>query len=151
MLTNEFFSYAGNLAFYICIACLIVCKNKETKALCKMAFLPATFGIHEPLVFGLPIMYNPIWLVPYVVYPIIGTGLTYMVQALGWVARLNATGVPWTTPVGIYGFLASGGHISAAIWQIILGVIYTLLCIPFAKFYDKSKLKAEQEGGDYIA
>lgn len=151
VLTNEFFSYAGNLGFYICIACLIVCKNKETKALCKMAFLPATFGIHEPLVFGLPIMYNPIWLVPYVVYPIIGAGLTYMVQALGWVARLNGTGVPWTTPVGIYGFLASGGHISAAIWQIILGVIYTLLCIPFAKFYDKSKLKAEQEGGDYIA
>lgn len=143
IITNEFNSFIGGVGLYICIACLIVCKNKQTKPLCKMALVPAIFGIHEPLVFGLPIMYNVYFAIPYVVLPIIGTILTYIVQTLGWVAKLNGTGVPWTAPAGIYGFLATGGHISGFVWQVILAVIYTLICIPFAKAFDRSKLKEE--------
>lgn len=143
IITNEFNTFIGGVGLYICIACLIVCKNKQTKPLCKMALVPAIFGIHEPLVFGLPIMYNIYFAIPYVVLPILGTILTYIVQTLGWVAKLNGTGVPWTSPVGIYGFLATGGHISGFVWQVILGVIYTLICIPFEKAFDRSKLKEE--------
>lgn len=143
IITNEFNTFIGGVGLYICIACLIVCKNKQTKPLCKMALVPAIFGIHEPLVFGLPIMYNVYFAIPYVVLPIIGTILTYIVQTLGWVAKLNGTGVPWTAPAGIYGFLAIGGHISGFVWQVILAVIYTLICIPFAKAFDRSKLKEE--------
>lgn len=101
IITNEFNTFIGGVGLYICIACLIVCKNKQTKPLCKMALVPAIFGIHEPLVFGLPIMYNVYFAIPYVVLPIIGTILTYIVQTLGWVAKLNGTGVPWTAPAGI--------------------------------------------------
>ena len=143
IITNEFNTFIGGVGLYICIACLIVCKNKQTKPLCKMALVPAIFGIHEPLVFGLPIMYNVYFAIPYVVLPIIGTILTYIVQTLGWVAKLNGTGVPWTAPAGIYGFLATGGHISGFVWQVILAVIYALICIPFAKAFDRSKLKEE--------
>ena len=143
IITNEFNTFIGGVGLYICIACLIVCKNKQTKPLCKMALVPAIFGIHEPLVFGLPIMYNVYFAIPYVVLPIIGTILTYIVQTLGWVAKLNGTGVPWTAPAGTYGFLATGGHISGFVWQVILAVIYTLICIPFAKAFDRSKLKEE--------
>lgn len=143
IITNEFNTFIGGVGLYICIACLIVCKNKQTKPLCKMALVPAIFGIHEPLVFGLPIMYNVYFAIPYVVLPIIGTILTYIVQTLGWVAKLNGTGVPWTAPAGIYGFLATGRHISGFVWQVILAVIYTLICIPFAKAFDRSKLKEE--------
>lgn len=143
IITNEFNTFIGGVGLYICIACLIVCKNKQTKPLCKMALVPAIFGIHEPLVFGLPIMYNVYFAIPYVVLPIIGTILTYIVQTLGWVAKLNGTGVPWTAPAGIYGFLTTGGHISGFVWQVILAVIYTLICIPFAKAFDRSKLKEE--------
>lgn len=143
IITNEFNTFIGGVGLYICIACLIVCKNKQTKPLCKMALVPAIFGIHEPLVFGLPIMYNVYFAIPYVVLPIIGTILTYIVQTLRWVAKLNGTGVPWTAPAGIYGFLATGGHISGFVWQVILAVIYTLICIPFAKAFDRSKLKEE--------
>lgn len=143
IITNEFNTFIGGVGLYICIACLIVCKNKQTKPLCKMALVPAIFGIHEPLVFGLPIMYNVYFAIPYVVLPIIGTILTYIVQTLGWVAKLNGTGVPWTAPAGIYGFLATGGHISGFVWQVILAVICTLICIPFAKAFDRSKLKEE--------
>lgn len=143
ILTNEFQTFTGGIGLYICIACLIICKNKQTKPLCKMALVPAIFGIHEPLVFGLPIMYNLYFFIPYVVFPMIGAGLTYFVQSIGLVARLNGTGVPWTTPAGIYGFLATGGHISGFIWQLVLAALYIALCIPFVKAFDKSKLKEE--------
>lgn len=65
IITNEFNTFIGGVGLYICIACLIVCKNKQTKPLCKMALVPAIFGIHEPLVFGLPIMYNVYFAIPY--------------------------------------------------------------------------------------
>lgn len=143
ILTNEFQTFTGGIGLYICIACLIICKNKQTKPLCKMALVPAIFGIHEPLVFGLPIMYNLYFFIPYVVFPMIGAGLTYFVQSIGLVARLNGTGVLWTTPAGIYGFLATGGHISGFIWQLVLAALYIALCIPFVKAFDKSKLKEE--------
>lgn len=145
IITNEFITYCGGIGLYICIACLLVCKNSQTKPLCKMALVPAIFGIHEPLVFGLPIMYNLYFAIPYVVFPIIGTCLTYFVEAMGWVARLNGAGVPWTMPVGLYGFLGSGGQLSAGVWQVILGVIYVLMAIPFARAFDKAKLKEEAE------
>ena len=62
-----------------------------------MALVPAIFGIHEPLVFGLPIMYNLYFFIPYVVFPMIGAGLTYFVQSIGLVARLNGTCLLYTS------------------------------------------------------
>lgn len=143
IITNEIITYCGGIGLYICIACLIVCRNKETKPLCKIALVPAIFGIHEPLVFGLPIMYNPYMFVPYVIFPMIGTALTYFVMSIGLVAPLSGVGVPWTMPPVLYGFLGSGGQISTAIWQLILGVLYVLMAIPFVKAFDNSKLKEE--------
>lgn len=143
--TNEFNTFIGGVGLYICIACLIVCKNKQTRPLCKMALVPAIFGIHEPLVFGLPIMYNLYFAIPYVLFPMIGTLLTYFVQSIGLVAKLNGTGVPWTAPAGLYGFLATGGHISGLVWQFILAALYIIMCIPFAKAFDKSILKDEEK------
>ena len=145
IITNEFLTYTGGIGLYLCIACLLVCRNSETRPLCKIALVPAIFGIHEPLVFGLPIMYNPYFAIPYVLFPMIGAGLTYVVTALGLVAPLSGVGVPWTMPPVLYGFLASGGQISTGVWQLILAVIYVLLAIPFAKAFDRSKLKAEKE------
>ena len=51
---------------------------------------------------------------------------------------------------GIYGFLATGGHISGFVWQIILGVLYVLLAIPFVKMYDRQKLKEESMEGEAV-
>ncbi|WP_052352904.1 PTS sugar transporter subunit IIC [Neobacillus dielmonensis] len=143
ILTYEFFSYTGGVGLYICIAALIVSKSKQMKEISKVGIVPAIFGIHEPLVFGYPIMFNPFLGFVYIVAPFIGVILTYIVTSLGWVAKLTGTGVPWTTPPGIYGFLATGGHISGLVWQLILGVIYILFSIPFVKMYDRQKCKEE--------
>ena len=129
----------------MCIAFLLVGKSRQGKEISKLGFLPAVFGIHEPLVFGYPIMYNIYLGTLYIVLPIVGIVLTYFVTSIGLVARLNGTGVPWTAPPGIYAFLGTGGEISAVIWQLLLGVIYTILSIPLVKKYDKQLLEQEKK------
>lgn len=143
ILTNEYLSLVGGVSFYIGIAVLLVAKRKELREVSKIGMVPGTFGIHEPLVFGLPIMFNPYLVVPYVILHVLGAGLTYIVMKLGLVARLTGTGVPWTMPPVLYGFLASGGHISTAIWQVILAVIFVVVCIPFVKMYEKDLAKQD--------
>lgn len=145
IITNEYLGFIGGVGLYLCIACLFICKNKQTRMICKLALIPAIFGIHEPLVFGLPIMFNPILAIPYVLCHVIGAGLTYIVTGLGFVARLAGVGVPWTMPPGLYGFLATNGHLSGFIWQVILGVLYVVICIPFVKRFDNKMLKKEQQ------
>lgn len=145
ILTNEFLTFATSHGLYICIAALIVSRSSQMKEVSKLGFVPAVFGIHEPLVFGYPIMYNFYLGILYIFLPILGTILTYFVTKMGWVAQLTGTGVPWTTPPGLYGFIATGGHISGAIWQIILGILYVLLSIPLVKLYDRNLVKKEQE------
>lgn len=145
IITNEFLTYATGTGLYMCIAFLLVGKSRQGKEISKLGFLPAVFGIHEPLVFGYPIMYNIYLGTLYIVLPIVGIVLTYFVTSIGLVARLNGTGVPWTAPPGIYAFLGTGGEISAVIWQLLLGVIYTILSIPLVKKYDNQLLEQEKK------
>ena len=150
ILTYEYFSFIGGVGLYICIACLIVGKSKQIREIAKIGLLPAIFGIHEPLIFGLPIIFNPFLGTAYILEHVVGAVLTYFVTAAGLISRLTGIGVTWTTPPGIYGFLATGGHISGFVWQIILGVLYVLLAIPFVKMYDRQKLKEESMEGEAV-
>ncbi|MCI1895062.1 MAG: PTS transporter subunit EIIC [Lactobacillus sp.] len=149
IITNEYFDYFGNVAFYMCIACLLIAKAPQLKQVSRLGFIPGLFHISEPLVFGLPIMYNPFLATEYVLFHVAGAGLTYFVMHIGLVAPLNGTGVPWTTPMILHGFLASGGHISTGIWQLVLAVLYTVGSIPFVRAYDRKLMsdnaKSERE------
>ena len=145
ILTNEFLNYAGGAVLWLAIACLIFAKSKQLRTVSKVGLIPACFCIHEPLVFGYPVIFNPIFGVYFVLMNAFGPLLTYIVMKLGLVARLTGMAVTWTLPPGIYGFLATGGHISGAVWQIILGIIYIIIAIPFVKAYDKILLKKEEE------
>ena len=151
IITNEFLTFATGTGLYMCIAFLIVGKSRQGKEISKLGLLPAIFGIHEPLVFGYPIMYNMYLGLLYIFLPLIGITLTYFVQSIGLVARLNGTGVPWTAPPGIYAFLGTGGAMSAVIWQLLLGVLYTILSIPLVKKYDNQLLEQEMKNHEEVA
>lgn len=117
-------------------------KSQRLKKLGKMSIIPAIFGINEPLVFGVPILLNPLLFIPYVLNPIICTTISYLSIYLGIVPRLSGTEVNWTMPQGISGFLAQGWQ--AALLQVILIIITTLIWIPFFKIVDKNTYETEQ-------
>lgn len=151
IITNEFLTFATGTDLYMCIAFLIVGKSRQGKEISKLGLLPAIFGIHEPLVFVYTIMYNMYLGLLYIFLPLIGITLTYFVKSIGLVTRLNGTGVPWTAPPGIYAFLITGGAMSAVIWQLLLGVLYTILSIPIVKKYDNQLLDKEMKNHEEVA
>lgn len=143
ILTNEFLNYTGGAILWLAIMSLFIAKSKQMRTVSKIGIVPGLFSIHEPLVFGYPVIFNPILGVYFVLMNGFGPLLTYIVTALGLVPRMVAV-VPWTMPPGIYGFLATGGNIIGGLWQLILGGIFMVLAIPFIKAYDKILLEKEK-------
>ncbi len=128
------------------IAIVIVCKSKRIKSLGKLSMLPGIFGINEPIVFGLPIMLNPILLIPFAIVPTVNIIITYFCMYFGLVPLTNGVQIPWTTPVIISGWLTTGWQ--GAVLQIILLILGVFMYIPFIKMMDNQYLKDEENSSD---
>jgi len=127
--------------FGLAFLLMFLAKSKRLRTLGKLSILPAIFGINEPLIFGVPILLNPLLFIPYVLNPIICTVVSYVSIAIGIVPRLSGTEVNWTMPQFVSGFLAQGPQ--AMIMQIVLVSLTTLIWFPFFKMIDK-KITAEE-------
>lgn len=142
---NDVFVKSGGcgLTLGLLLAGIFTVKSQQLKSLLRMAFVPGLFNINEPLIFGLPIVFNPYLLVPFVLVPLIAMFVTYFSIVLGFMAPFSAVQVPWTTPPIIAGFLLNGWQ--GAVVQIINLAIATVIYFPFLRAQDKAFLKEEQE------
>ena len=113
------------------IAIMLFSKRDDFKAIAKLSIPCGIFNINEPIIFGIPMVMNVMFAVPFFLTPVACVCCGYLVRYLG-LCPLFVIDVPWTTPIGLFGFLASSGNIMGAIWQvvIILGVS-TLIYTPF--------------------
>jgi len=108
----------------------------------KMGVGPGVFQINEPVIFGLPVVLNPILFIPFIlVSPILAT-IAYVATATGIVPPTVAA-IPWITPVGIGAFLATGAQglksVLAALLAVINLVISVLVYLPFVAAANKEK------------
>lgn len=126
----------------LAIACMFFAKSSQFKVLGKLSFGPAIFNINEPLIFGMPIVLNPIMLIPFIICPIVLGILTYVVMALGIVPLTNGLQLPWTMPPIFSGFILSGWR--GAVFQVVEIVISFCIFFPFFKVEDQKALKVEQ-------
>lgn len=124
------------------IAIFIVGRKKQNREMAKIGMVPALFNIGEPMIFGMPIMLNPIMMVPFVLCPVVCIVIGYALTAVGFVDPL-AIYTPSTTPVIISGFLASAGDLKVCLIQLLLLIICTLIYIPFVKLYEKILVEEE--------
>lgn len=123
------------------IAMLLFCRSKRVKELGKLALVPGIFGINEPIIFGLPILLNPLMLVPFMFVPTINIVISYFCMSLGLVPLCTGVAIPWTMPVIISGFLATGWQ--GAVLQALLLVLGVFIYMPFIKMMDKQYLADE--------
>lgn len=100
------FGGAGS-AISMLIAMVIICKSKRIKNLSKISFIPAIFGINEPIIFGLPIVLNSMILIPFLVTPLMNILVSYFAMISGLVPFTSGISIPWATPVIISGFLTT--------------------------------------------
>lgn len=141
---NDVFTKSGGcgLTLGLLIAGLLSARSQQLKSLMKMAFVPGLFNINEPIIFGLPIVFNPYLLVPFILVPLIAMFVTYFAITSGFMAPFSAVQVPWTTPPIVAGFLLDGWQ--GAVVQIINLAIATAIYFPFLKAQDNAFLKEEQ-------
>lgn len=144
----DLFVYIGGGGATIGLAlCLMFCsKSKEFKTLGKISGIPALFNINTAILFSFPTVLNPVMLVPFILTPVCNAVITYFSMKFGLVALTTGVALPWTTPPIIGGFLATGGHLSGAVLQIVLVAVSFLIYYPFFKAADKRNLQSEQKG-----
>ena len=140
---STFFSSTGSgITGGLIIAIMLFSKRDDFKAIAKLALPCGVFNINEPIVFGIPMVMNAVLAVPFFLAPLACVSLGYLVTRLG-LCPLMVIDAPWTTPVGILGFLASSGNIMGGVWQIviILGAS-TLIYAPFVIACNKQEAVA---------
>lgn len=133
---------AGNTLALLIVA-LLFAKSKRVKTISKLATVPGLFNINEPVVYGMPIMLNPVFFVPYVFTPVVNTIISYTAMKVGLVAISPGVTIAWTCPPIIAGFLVSG--IGGAILQLVLIVVNAIIYFPFLKMMD-NKCLSEEDG-----
>lgn len=123
------------------VAIFIAGKRKANRSMAKLGAAPICFNINEPMMFGMPIVLNPIYLIPFVLTPLVLATTTYIAIASGIVPRTIAM-MPWTTPPIIGGFLVTGSVMGAALSAVNL-VISVLIYIPFVILGESYEAKEE--------
>ena len=106
----------------------------------RLSMPTQVFQINEPIFFGLPIVLNPIFMIPYVLNALVLTASTFLLMQAG-VVRKPFVNIPWTTPPVIGHYLASGGDWRAALWGAISIAIAAGVYLPFARAAERQRLK----------
>lgn len=119
-------------------------KSRQMRELGKVAVVPGIFNINEPLLFGLPIVYNINLVVPFVLAPMASAMVGYFAIATHFVPKITAQ-QPWPTPVGLSGFIATQSW-QGAIATILAAVVAGAIWFPFIRRYDLKLAKKEAEG-----
>lgn len=134
----------GGSTLSLVIVMVLICKSKRIKQLGSLSLVPSIFGINEPIIFGLPIVLNPILIIPFIGVPLVNLVLSTWATKAGILAYTTGVSIPWTTPIGFSGYLSTGS-IFAAVWQFGLLILGCLIYYPFIKMLDKKYLMEENE------
>lgn len=142
----QWFIWIGGSGCTIGLAILLAfrSKSKYAKSLGKTSFLPSVFNINEPIIFGTPIVLNPVLIIPFILVPMVSAIIAWIATSAGLVNKVVLT-APWTLPGPIGAYLATGGDWRAAVLNIILIALSVILYYPFFKIYDNKLLEEETQ------
>jgi PTS system cellobiose-specific IIC component len=129
----------------VTIALALVLWNSRAPGFRKVSRLSMStqiFQINEPIFFGLPIVFNPVFMIPYVLNALVLTAGTYLLMQWG-VIHKPFVNVPWTTPPIVGHYLVTGGDWRAAVWGVVSVAIAMLVYVPFARTAERQRLAGE--------
>ncbi|SEO14540.1 PTS system, cellobiose-specific IIC component [Amphibacillus marinus] len=134
----------SGMTLAVLIAIFVVAKSRQNRELGKLGIGSGIFNVNEPVIFGLPIIMNPMVVIPWLLAPVVVAIVTYFAMATGFAPRPAGVIVPWTTPALISGFLATGNNIMGSVMQLINMAIVFVIWVPFIKVIDKQYYESEK-------
>lgn len=149
----DVFVYMGGAGTTLCIiiALFFVARNKYLKTIGRISGVFSIFNMNELMLFGLPVILNPLMFIPFVGTPLVLTLVSWGATEMGLVAHAVVEGVSWATPPILSGYLITGGHVSGALLQVVNIAIGILIYLPFVKLADRRRQRQEQVGDDQMA
>ena len=138
------FVHMGGAGLIIGLLVAIAIAGRSRKDMLALGTAPAIFNINEPVIFGLPIVLNPIYGILFIIAPVVTTIVSYLSIKSGLVSPVIVASMPWTTPPIISGFLATG-HISGAILALVNIIISIVIYLPFVYAAERMEAKKYAE------
>ncbi|WP_269447605.1 PTS sugar transporter subunit IIC [Aliivibrio salmonicida] len=140
VITEQFFDLiwmgGAGATLSLMIAVLLFARSQHVRQVGKLAIGSSIFNINEPVLFGLPIIMNPIMLIPFNLVPMILITTQYIAMSSGLVATTTGVFIPWTLPAVFSGFIVTAS-ISGAVMQVINLAIGAMIYLPFLRIIDK--------------
>lgn len=124
------------------IVMLLFARSTYLKNLGRTVVAPSIFNINEPVIFGLPIVLNPILIIPFVITPLVTATIAYFATSWGLVSPTFVK-APWTLPAPVGAYLATGGDWRSIILVFVNIAISIGIYLPFFKVYDRKMLDME--------
>ena len=122
-----------------------ICKSERNRAIGRASVVPTFFGVNEPILFGAPIVLNPIFFIPFIFAPIANVWIfKFFVDTLNM--NSFSTNLPWVTPGPLGIVLGTNFQVLAFILAGLLIVVDTIIYYPFVKVYDEQILEEERSG-----
>lgn len=148
VITEQFFDMiwmgGAGVTLSLLLAIVIFAKSKHIKSVGAIGIVPGIFNINEPVLFGLPIILNPIMLIPFNIVPIVMVTTQYIAMNIGLVSKPLGVAFPWPTPAVISGFITVG-DLTGSLMQLANLIIGAMIYLPFLRIIDKASKKEEDE------
>lgn len=120
-------------------------KSKRNRAIGRASVVPTFFGVNEPILFGAPIVLNPIFFIPFIFAPIANVWIfKFFIETLGM--NSFTANLPWTTPAPLGLVLGTNFQVLSFILAALLIVVDVVIYYPFLKVYDEQILEEERSG-----
>lgn len=147
IVTEPFFHIFAHLggsgATWPLVIYMLRSRSAQLRTVGKVALGPAIFNINEPVTFGVPMALNPIMMIPFVFVPVIIVTINYFVFAVGLV-HVPVVLQPFTVPVGLSGFVATGGDLRGSLLQFFDLAVSALIYYPFFKAWERVLVAREE-------
>lgn len=128
------------------VAILLFSKREDSRTIAKLSAPMGVFNINEPVIFGMPIVLNPLYFIPWLLVPVICTIVALAFAYSGLIPPVFIQ-VPWIMPIGFYAFFATGGNILAGLVALLNGVISFVIWTPFVMLANREVEAPAQETG----
>ena len=141
---DQFMTVTGSgITIGLVLYMAFLARSKQLKEIGKLGIAPSFFNVNEPVLFGTPIVLNPLLAVPFMIMPILSGVIEYFAIYTGLCPMYGGVIVPWTCPPIISGFLVGGWR--TALLQTLILVLSFFIYLPFIRVTDKRYVTQEAE------
>lgn len=117
-------------------------KSQYLKDLGKLSLLPGLFNINEPIVFGAPIVLNPILGIPFIIAPLVTATISYF-ATISHIVPMMMARLPFTIPAPIAAIMSTNWSWEACVLSIVNFIVYLIIYYPFFKVFERQQLEKE--------